>query len=286
MKLDSHQHFWQYNESDYGWMNDQHTIIKRDFLPEHLQPLLQATQIDGSIAVQARQVLAETEFLLKLARENSFIKGVVGWIPFCDAQVEGYLEQYARLEKIVGFRHVIHDEPDDNFILRADFNEGIQALSKYSLCYDLLIFERHLPQTIQFVDQHPGLSMVIDHIAKPRIKQDAFDHAWAANIKRLAEREQVTCKLSGMVTEVQGGSWKEALLKPYFETVLEAFGPDRIMFGSDWPVCLLQSTYTKWVETISSFIASLSVSEQSAIMGGTAERVYLGHLKNNNNKNY
>ena len=280
MKLDSHQHFWQYNESDYGWMNDQHTIIKRDFLPENLHPLLEATQIDGSIAVQARQVLAETDFLLKLAGENSFIKGVVGWIPFCDAQVEGYLEQYAGREKIVGFRHVIHDEPDDNFILRADFNLGIQALSSYSLCYDLLIFERHLPQTIQFVDQHPGLSMVIDHIAKPRIKQDEFDHGWAANIKRLAEREQVTCKLSGMVTEVQGGSWNEAMLKPYFETVLEAFGPDRIMFGSDWPVCLLQSTYTKWVETVSSFIASLSVSEQTAIMGGTAERVYLGHLKN------
>ena len=276
MKLDSHQHFWQYNESDYGWMNDQHTIIKRDFLPEHLQPLLQATQIDGSIAVQARQVLAETDFLLQLAKDNSFIKGVVGWIPFCDAKVEGYLEQYTGRENLVGFRHVIHDEPDEQFILRADFNKGIQAFSKYSLCYDLLIFERHLPQTIQFVDQHPGLSMVIDHIAKPRITQDEFDHTWAVNIKRLAEREQVTCKLSGMVTEVQCGTWNEAMLKPYFDVVLEAFGPERIMFGSDWPVCLLQSTYTKWIETVLSFITSLTASEQAAIMGGTAERVYLG----------
>jgi L-fuconolactonase len=250
MKLDSHQHFWQYNESDYGWMSDQHAIIKKDFLPEHLQTLLATTKLDGCIAVQARQILAETDFLLQLAKDNSFIKGVVGWIPFCDAQVEGYLEQYVGREKLVGFRHVIHDEPDEQFILRADFNKGIQAFSKYSLCYDLLIFERHLPQTIQFVDQHPGLSMVIDHIAKPRITQDEFDHTWAVNIKRLAEREQVTCKLSGMVTEVQCGTWNEAMLKPYFDVVLEAFGPERIMFGSDWPVCLLQSTYTKWIETV------------------------------------
>lgn len=276
MKLDSHQHFWQYNESDYGWMSDQHAIIKKDFLPEHLQTLLATTKLDGCIAVQARQVLAETDFLLQLAKDNSFIKGVVGWIPFCDAKVEGYLEQYAGRENLVGFRHVIHDEPDEQFILRADFNKGIQAFSKYSLCYDLLIFERHLPQTIQFVDQHPGLSMVIDHIAKPRITQDEFDHTWAVNIKRLAEREQVTCKLSGMVTEVQGGTWNEAMLKPYFDVVLEAFGPERIMFGSDWPVCLLQSTYTKWIETVLSFITSLTASEQAAIMGGTAERVYLG----------
>jgi L-fuconolactonase len=276
MKLDSHQHFWQYNESDYGWMSDQHAIIKRDFLPEHLQTLLEAENMDGCIAVQARQTLEETDFLLKLANENSFIKGVVGWIPFCDIQLENYLEQYAGLEKMVGFRHVIHDEPHDQFILRADFNKGIQALSSYSLCYDLLIFERHLPQTIQFVDQHPNLSMVIDHIAKPRIRKDEFDYTWAANIKRLAERAQVTCKLSGLVTEVQGSTWDKAMLKPYFDVVLEAFGPNRIMFGSDWPVCLLQSNYNKWVETVLSFITSLTDSEQAAIMGGTAERVYLG----------
>lgn len=276
MKIDSHQHFWQYNDSDYVWMSDQHAVIKRDFLPENLQPLLETAQLDGSIAVQARQMLAETDFLLQLAASHSIIKGVVGWIPFCDAQVEGYLEQYAGREKIVGFRHVIHDEPDDQFILRSDFNDGIKCLSHYSMCYDVLIFERHLPQTIQFVDQHPNLSLVIDHIAKPCIRQVEFHHTWAANIKRLAEREQVSCKLSGMVTQVgENDHWDEALLKPYFDTVLEAFGPERLMFGSDWPVCLLKSTYARWVNTITSLISSLSSSDQTAIMGRTAERIYL-----------
>ncbi len=277
MRIDSHQHFWKYNETDYVWMNDQHTILKKDFLPEDLLPLLQVVQLDGCIAVQARQMLAETDFLLKLAQNNSCIKGVVGWIPFYEANAEGLVEQYADQDKMVGFRHVVHDEPDDQFILRPDFNNGIKCLSKYSLCYDLLIFEKHLPQTIEFVDQHPELSMVIDHIAKPRIRLNDFDHTWANNIKRLAERENVTCKLSGMVTEVIHNTWNPELLKPYFDVVLETFGPDRIMFGSDWPVCLLQSTYTKWVETVSSFITPLTHAEQEAIMGGTAERVYLKH---------
>lgn len=275
MKIDSHQHFWKYNPSDYVWMSDQHAIIKRDFLPDDLLPLLQAGSLDGCIAVQARQMLAETDFLLELAANHSFIKGVVGWIPLYDKQVENYLEKYAKQEKIVGFRHVIHDEPDDLFILRPDFNAGIKALSHYSLCYDLLIFERHLPQTIEFADKHPGLRMVVDHIAKPSIGRNEFDHAWAKNIRLLAEREHVCCKLSGMVTEVEQNTWDENLLKPYFETVLEAFGPERLMFGSDWPVCLLRSTYSKWIETISSLIAPLTSSEQAAIMGGTAKRLYL-----------
>jgi L-fuconolactonase len=281
MRIDSHQHFWQYNQSDYVWMSDQHAIIQRDFLPDDLLPLLQARQLDGSIAVQARQLLRETDFLLDLVANHSFIKGIVGWIPLCDAHVKDYVEKYAGQAKIVGFRHVIHDEPDDQFILRPDFNAGIKALSSYPLCYDLLIFERHLPQTIEFADMHPRLSMVVDHIAKPRIRRNEFDHTWAANIKLLAEREHVSCKLSGMVTEVgKNDQWDEALLKPYFDTVLEAFGPDRLMFGSDWPVCLLKSTHTRWVDTITSLLTPLSSSEQAAIMGGTAERIYLRQSKN------
>ncbi len=275
MKIDSHQHFWKYNDTDYVWMVDRYAYCRRDFLPADLAPLLEAGQLDGSISVQARQFVKETDFLLELAAGNSFIKGVVGWIPLCDPNVERHLERYAGHQKIVGFRHVVHDEPDDQFLLRPDFNTGIKALSRYPLCYDILIFQRHLPQTIAFVDQHPELSMVVDHIAKPRIRRDAFDQAWAANIRCLAQRKNVTCKLSGMVTEVEGDTWDEALLKPYFETVLEAFGPTRLMFGSDWPVCLMRSSHMTWVETVRSFIAPLSASEQAAIMGGTAERVYL-----------
>ena len=275
MKIDSHQHFWQYNEVDYVWMGEVHNAIKKNFLPNDLQPLLKENNLDGSIAVQARQTIAETNFLLGLASNNSIIKGVVGWVPLCETDVEGMIEKYAAEKNIVGFRHVIHDEPDDLFILRKDFNNGIKCLKNHSLCYDILIFEKHLPQTIKFVDQHPEIKMVIDHIAKPRISNSKFDHTWAENIKQLSARENVTCKLSGMVTEVIDGKWDTSLLQPYFDIVLEAFGPDRLMFGSDWPVCLIQSNYTKWFDTINSLIASLTLFEQSAIMGGNAKRIYL-----------
>lgn len=277
MKIDSHQHFWQYNPSDYVWMSEEHNVIRRNFLPEDLRPLLDACGIDGTIAVQARQMLAENDFLLELSSQNPLIMGVVGWIPLCDPNVDNYLAHYALHHKIVGFRHVLHDEPDDDFMLRKDFNEGIKALSRYNLCYDVLIFEKHLPQTLQFVDQHPGLTVIVDHIAKPRIQEGDFDFRWEKNIRQLAEREHVNCKLSGMVTEVSGGKWDFALLKPYFEVVLEAFGPDRLMFGSDWPVCLLQSEYHQWLETVINFIGKLSESEKSAIMGGNAARIYLKH---------
>ena len=277
MKIDSHQHFWQYNEFDYVWMSEAHNVIKKNFLPDDLQPLLKENNLDGSIAVQARQTIAETNFLLGLASNNSIIKGVVGWLPLCETDVEGLIEKYTAEKNIVGFRHVIHDEPDDLFILRKDFNNGIKCLKNHSLCYDILIFEKHLPQTIKFVDQHPEINMVIDHIAKPRISLSKFDHTWAENIKQLAARENVTCKLSGMVTEVIDGKWDTSLLQPYFDIVLEAFGPDRLMFGSDWPVCLIQSNYTKWVDTIKSFITPLSLFEQSAIMGGNVKRIYLSN---------
>ncbi len=275
MNIDSHQHFWKINDTDYVWMTDEYASLRRDFLPDDLAPLLAAGEIDACIAVQARQFVRETDFLLDLAARDSFIAGVIGWAPLCDADVERYLEQYADHERIVGFRHVVHDEPDDQFILRPDFNAGIEALGRYPFCYDILIFERHVPQAISFVDRHPNIPMVVDHIAKPVIRREAFDKAWAANIRDLARREQVSCKLSGMVTEVRDPEWDEALLRPYFETVLEAFGPDRLMFGSDWPVCTIRSTHTAWVETVLSLTASLSNSERKSIMGGTAERVYL-----------
>jgi L-fuconolactonase len=175
----------------------------------------------------------------------------------------------------VGFRHVIHDEPDNNFILRPDFNEGIKALSKFGLCYDILIFGRHLPQTIEFVDSHPRQIFIIDHIAKPKINKNSFDVDWANHMKKISEREHVYCKLSGMVTEILQESWDIDLLKPYFETILDAFGPQRMIFGSDWPVCLLKSTYSNWVNAVLCLINRLSANEQRAIMGENAERIYL-----------
>ena len=250
-------------------------MIKQNFLPEDLKPLLDAGAIDGTIAVQARQTIAETVFLLDLAAQHPLIKGVVGWVPLCDPGVEDHVAHYAANQNIVGFRHVVHDEPDDDFILRSDFNKGVKLLSRYNLRYDILIFEKHLPQTIEFVDKHPDLIMVVDHIAKPKIRKGEFDHAWAKNIRQLAARDHVFCKLSGMVTEVRDKVWDIELMKPYVDIVLEAFGPQRLMFGSDWPVCLLKSEYLRWLDALTQIIESLSVSEKEAIMGGTAAGFYL-----------
>jgi L-fuconolactonase len=274
MRIDSHQHFWQYNPTDYIWMSEIHGVLKKDFLPEHLLPMLRLEQVDGTIAVQARQMVEETDFLLQLTQQHDWIKGVVGWIPLCNSNVEQYLEQYAQEQKIVGFRHVLHDEPDPYFMLRNSFHNGINALSRYSKCYDLLIFEHHLPQTIQFVDKHPNVKMIVDHIAKPRIGRE-MDDSWEKSINELAKRNHVFCKLSGMVTEVRENTWDAELLKPYFNIVLEAFGPQRLLFGSDWPVCLLQSNYSKWMNTVQAFIAPLSECEQEDIMGNNASKIYL-----------
>jgi L-fuconolactonase len=256
-------------------MSEAHAIIKRDFLPEHLAPLLKSGNIDGAIAVQAMQQLKETDFLLTLADQHSNLLGVVGWIPFCNRDVEDHIRKYAENPKMVGFRHIIQDEPDDQFMLRSDFNEGIRLLTRYALCYDLLIFERHLLQSMEFVDKHPSLSIIVDHVAKPRIHSNEFDHTWAKNIKQLAERDQVSCKLSGLVTEVRDAEWNTELLQPYFDTVLEAFGPKRLLFGSDWPVCLLRSEYDQWLRVVTDMITPLTASEQAAIMGENAARIYL-----------
>ena len=275
MRIDSHQHFWKYNSEDYPWITDAHAVIKRDFLPEHLSPLLKAANLNGCVAVQAMQQLSETDFLLNLAENSPSIVGVVGWVPFCDANVEAHITRYAENSKTVGFRHIIQDEADDQFMLRSDFNEGIRLLTRYALCYDLLIFERHLPQSIAFVDKHPELSIIADHIAKPRICKNEFDHSWAKNIRLLAERDHVCCKLSGLVTEVRDAEWDAELLQPYFNTVLEAFGANRVLFGSDWPVCLLRSEYDQWLQVVTSMIAPLTATEQAAIMGENAARIYL-----------
>jgi len=274
MKIDSHQHFWAINDTDYVWMGEAHTAIKRDFLPTDLRPLLDAAGLDGCVAVQARQMIGETEWLLALAEKHDWIRGVVGWLPLLENAGEPWLEKFASHPKLAGVRHVVHDEPDDDFILRDDFNAGIRRLASHGLVYDILIFAKHLPQTVTFVDRHPNQPFVVDHIAKPCIRKDVFDEAWAAGIRQLAKRENVSCKVSGMVTEVRDGEWDTELLRPYFETVLEAFGAQRIMFGSDWPVCLLRAPYCDWVRTAEELVSPLSPEEQAAFWGGNAGRVY------------
>ena len=273
MKIDSHHHFWNYTEKEYGWMNDRMARIRRDFLPADLKREIDRAGIDGVVSVQARQTVEETRFLLARAARHDFIRGVVGWVPLIDPQVRDAMAEFAGAEKLKGYRHVLHDEEDDRYMLREDFNAGIEAVTEANLIYDILIFEKHLPQTIQFVDRHPHQAFVVDHIAKPRIR-DGYLSPWQSLLNELARRENVYCKISGMATEADWPSWTEAELKPYLDTVVEAFGPQRLMFGSDWPVCLLAVEYARWSRIVSAYVSSLTAAEQERILGGTAVEAY------------
>ncbi len=273
MKIDSHHHFWSYSAEEYPWIGDSMAALRRDFLPEHLKAEIAAAGIDGVVSVQARQTLAETDWLLSLANGNDFIKAVVGWVPLADAGVREVIAKFAADPKLRAVRHVVQDEPDDRFILGADFNRGVSALHEFGLVYDILIFERQLAASIEFVDRHPKQVFVLDHIAKPRIKDGALD-PWRKKIRELARRPNVYCKVSGMVTEAAWKTWSEEQLRPFFDVVLEEFGPKRLMFGTDWPVCLAASGYARWVEVVQKFSAGLSADEQEWLFGKTAVQAY------------
>jgi L-fuconolactonase len=271
--IDAHHHLWKYSEAKYPWMLDGMESIRRDFLIPELQAAIRNAGINGTVAVQARQTVEETEWLLDLAGGNDLIRGVVGWVPLADANVVTHLETLSAEAKLKGVRHVLHDEADDFYMLRDDFNRGVSLLRDFGLQYDILIFERHLSQTIQFVDRHPNQRFVLDHIAKPRIRDHA-QSSWESLVAELARRENVWCKLSGMVTEADWTNWTESDLRPYFDTVLAAFGAERLMFGSDWPVILVACGYKRWADLVLSWISQLSATEQLSIMGGTARRAY------------
>jgi L-fuconolactonase len=271
--IDAHHHLWKYNNRDYVWMTGEMTSLRRNFLIPDLREVMRASGVVGTVAVQARQTTEETAWLLDLAVKNPFIFGVVGWVPLVDPAVEGHLEHFAQNSRLKGVRHVLHDEPDDLYMLRDDFNRGVSLLRKFGLVYDILIFERHLPQTLTFVDRHPGQVFVVDHIAKPRIKEKVIS-PWRENLKALAKRENVYCKVSGMATEADWGTWTREDLRPYFDVVLSAFGPKRLMFGSDWPVLTLAGGYRKWISAFRDFISELSGEDQLSICSGTALAAY------------
>jgi L-fuconolactonase len=273
MKIDTHQHFWKYNEQEYGWMGPGMEILKSDHLPEKLAPLLKKAGIDGTIAVQARQTPQETDFLLKFADNYRFICGVVGWVDLRCPQLEVLLESICFHPRLCGLRHVLHDEPDDQFMLRQDFVYGISKLRKYNLAYDLLLFAKHLPVACELVAKFPEQTFVLDHISKPLIK-DAILEPWAADIRKLASFKNVSCKISGMVTEANWQNWQPADFKPYIETVTEAFGTDRIMIGSDWPVCTVAGRYEDVIGIAADFVAQLSPEEQKNIWSANAIRIY------------
>jgi len=270
-KIDAHQHFWKYTAAEYGWIDDE--ALRRDFLPSDLHKELKSAGIDGAVSVQARQTAEETEWLLSLAGEHPFLKGVVGWLPLTSPQAESQIEKFAANKKLKALRHVIQDEKDERYILRDDFNAGVALLDQYGLAYDILIFERHLPYAIQFVDRHPKQRFVLDHIAKPRIKEGLVQ-PWRDNLRELAKRPNVWCKISGVVTEADHKKWNEAQVRFYIDTALDAFGPRRIMFGSDWPVCLEATTYKNWVELMRRATKNLSQPERDMIFGGSAAAAY------------
>jgi L-fuconolactonase len=272
MRIDAHHHFWHYTPDEYGWIDDAMASIRRDFLPSDLAPEIAAAGIDAVISVQARQTLSETHFLLALATAHTWISGVVGWVPLTDAHAGERLADIARQPKLKGIRHVLQAEPD-TYMDRPDFNVGLSRLRALNLAYDILIYHHQLPAAIRLVDRHPEQVFVVDHIAKPAIRTGELQ-PFARNLNELARRPNVFCKLSGVVTEAEYAAWTYEQILPYLEAALEAFTPARLMFGSDWPVCLVATTYLDWVRTIERLTEKLSAAERQAIFCDTATRAY------------
>jgi L-fuconolactonase len=272
-RTDSHQHFWKYTEEDYGWIDDDMSMLKRDFLPADLAQQMQKAGMHGTIAVEARTSLEETAWLLELARRYPFIEGVVGWVDLCHADVAAQLDMFCRDARLVGVRHVVQDEPDDLFMLREDFLRGLAILGNYDLCYDLLIFPKHLPVAKSLVERFPDQRFVVDHIAKPAIHEGLIE-PWQSGLRELASFPNVFCKVSGMVTEADWLSWQHSDFTPYLDLVFDMFGPDRIMVGSDWPVCTVAAAYDDVIGIVERYIERLSAEERNAVLGGNAREFY------------
>ncbi|MDU0355108.1 amidohydrolase family protein [Paraglaciecola aquimarina] len=274
LKIDSHQHFWHFTEKDYGWIGDDEKAIKQDFLPNHLSSLLAENNIDGCVAVQARQSLEETNWLIELAESHNFIKGVVGWIDLKSADLAQQLDGYRLKKCLKGFRHVLQGEPDPNFMLDPTFVRGLNTLAGLGYRYDLLIFSHQLPQALELVKQVPTLQIVVDHIAKPKIKEGLEFNQWKDLMLALGKYQNISCKVSGMVTEADPNDWNKRDFIPYLDTVFQAFGEDRIMFGSDWPVCLLGGTYSDIKQIVAEYVESTCPQAFDKIFGMNAIKFY------------
>jgi L-fuconolactonase len=269
--LDSHQHFWKYDPAHHVWMTNAMDVLRRNHLPGELKPLLHTIEFDGTIAVQARQMVEETEWLLRLADQHDFIKGVVGWVDLCSPKLREQLEKYAKHSRLVGVRHVVHDEPDDHFMLLPEFRRGISQLREFGLTYDLLLFPKHLPIAVQLVTEFPDQPFVLDHIAKPPIREGRIS-PWKEDLKRLAEFPNVFCKLSGMVTEAKWKEWRPEDFHRYLDIVIGAFGTDRVMVGSDWPVCTLSGDYASTMRIVIDYAQQFPPKVRDDILGGNCAR--------------
>jgi L-fuconolactonase len=273
MQIDSHQHFWRYSAEEYPWIGAGMERLARNYLPPDLAPLVAAEGIDGTVAVQARQSLEESRWLLELAAAHPLVKGVVGWVDLRSDRVGEELHDLATNPTFVGVRHVVQDEPDPRFVLGSDFGRGLRQLHQHGLTYDLLLYPEQLPAAVELVGLFPEQPFVIDHLAKPRIAAGEIE-GWERDIRGIARHENVCCKVSGMVTEAARGRWKRDDFTPYLDVVLDAFGPERLMVGSDWPVCLLAGEYADVAAIPRDYFSRLSTTEQRMIWGDTAAGFY------------
>jgi len=273
MHIDSHQHFWIYNPEEYQWIDSSMEAIRRNFLPEDLLPEIDQSGYVGSVAVQARQTLEETRWLLELADRSPRILGVVGWVDLLSPDLNSQLTTFSKHPKLVGIRHIIQSEPDDRFLLRPDFLRGITMLEEFDLAYDILIYTRHLPVAAEFVQRFPRQRFVLDHMAKPAIKAGDIE-LWATGIRRLAQFPSVFCKLSGLVTEADWQHWKPEQILPYLDIAYESFGPNRLMIGSDWPVCLVAAEYRSALNVVENWLLPFPSQTRDAILGGNAQQFW------------
>lgn len=273
IRLDAHQHFWA-NPNALPWMTDELKVIRKSFLPQDLGPLLAEAGFDGSIAVQADHSLDETQWLLDEAAEQSWIRGVVGWVDLCSEDVERDLDSFSNRSKLCGIRHIVQDEADPRFLLRPDFGQGVDAVGRAGLVYDILIFPRQLPAAVEFSSAHADVDLVLDHIAKP-VPAVGVTADWVSGIYAFAENPRAFCKISGLVTEASGERWEAQDFYPFLDVVLEAFGDSRIMFGSDWPVCLLASQgYEEVLSVVDDWAGGLDSYASERLFGGNAARIY------------
>lgn len=272
MTIDAHQHFWKYDPGRHSWITDDMKAIRRDFLPEDLQPLLEMNDIDGCVVVQVDQTEDETLTLLSLANRHDFIKGVVGWIDLRNPDLDSRLQYFSSLKKLKGFRHIVQGEKP-GFLLQRDFIDGVRRLAHYDLTYDLLIYHHQLEEAVAFARQVPETRIVIDHLAKPSIVTQDHGH-WRVHMGVIAQSPNLYCKISGMVTEARWQGWKYDDFVPYLDVVMEAFGTGRLMYGSDWPVCLVAATYEEQLSIVRKYLQGSSPAEKNQILGGNAERFY------------
>ena len=273
MYIDAHQHFWHYIPREYEWIDDSMASLRRDFLPADLKPELERNGFQGCIAVQARQSIDETRWLLELAAQNPFVLGVVGWVDLQAPDLRTQLEPLTANSKLIGVRHIVQSEPDDQFLLGGNFQRGIGMLDGFGLAYDILIYPRHLPIAVEFVQRFPKQRFVLDHLAKPAIRDENLG-SWAADIRKLASLPNVMCKLSGLVTEADWKRWTPEQLRQCIDVAFECFGPDRLMFASDWPVCTVAASYSRVIEIVTEYLKPFSQQIRDAVLGGNAQRFW------------